>query len=136
MTRWSALWFAVACDGSDDEETGTTGETGEFVDPTPSTGLDRVPTILALDGDPDAGAQTFVRICAYCHGSDGLGTLSAPSLVDRLAGNDPPGSTPLDDEDIVNTVLLGKGNMDAYDRTLTNQEIADVAAYVRGSFGG
>jgi mono/diheme cytochrome c family protein len=121
----------AGCNGSKDgdtaadtstEETGTTPDTQTG---TTSTGDARVATILAITADAALGADVYARNCQACHGPDGTGTLSGADLTDRL--------TALTDEQVVRTVLDGKGNMDSY-ASLPNQDIADVVAHVSGSF--
>ena len=122
--RWFVAIAVMGCNG--DKDPMTTGETGSTTtDPTPSTGVERVQTILGLVGDAVEGQDTFARICASCHGLAGEGSLSGPALTERVPL--------LTDEGIVTTILEGKGNMDAYD-VFTNQEIADVLAHVTASF--
>lgn len=78
-------------------------------------------TILALTGDPVNGATVFAANCAACHGADGSGG-SGPAI----AGWDESG------EEFLEYVLYGEDAMPAYDGVLTDQEIADVYAYVQG----
>ncbi len=69
-------------------------------------------------GDPEAGEQVFLDNCAICHSDDGSGG----------TGNDIRGED--DEAEIAATVESGVGSMPAFADTLTEQEIADVAAYV------
>lgn len=122
-------WMAMAgCNGAKDPVEVPTGETGTppVVDPTTSTGAVRVTTILSLTADTAAGSGTYAAICAACHKADGTGVPPNPALTDRIPT--------LTDDQVVATILDGKGNMDAY-AIMTNQEIADVAAYAITSFG-
>ncbi len=82
----------------------------------------RVDDVLALDGDATNGADVFGDTCAVCHGDDGSGG-SGPDLT---------GQDSL--ETVISSVLNGNGSMPAFDGDLTDQEIADVAAYVTGGF--
>lgn len=83
--------------------------------------------ILALSGDSTAGQATFTAgSCSTesCHGSDGNSGPSAmpfSSLVSSLS-----------DDDIVNSVLDGKGGMPAQD--LEDQEMANVLEWLRTDF--
>ena len=79
----------------------------------------RVDTILGLEGDPVAGAEVFAAHCAACHGADATGG-SAPGI----AGED-------EAEEIVEVVLYGEDTMPAFEDTLSDPEIADVAAFVQ-----
>ncbi len=114
-----SLVLASACDdGRSDEDTG--GESG---------GQDRAATILGLTGDAAAGQAIFsARDCssAGCHGTDGLSGSATPSLDVSV-----PAST---DPQIVNTFLNGKGGMPAQ-ASLSDQELADLLAYVSDTFG-
>lgn len=83
---------------------------------------DRVDDIMALTGDPASGATVYAAECASCHGADGTGG-SGPNIT----GED-------EAEEIAEYVLFGEGDMPAFDGDLTDQEIADVVAYVAGGF--
>jgi mono/diheme cytochrome c family protein len=126
-TNGVALAVVVGCNGDKNEDTGAdtsaeeTGTTTTDTTGTTSTGDVRVATILSLTADAGAGADSYARVCQACHGPDGTGTLSGADLTERLPM--------LTDEQVVRTVLDGKGNMDSY-ASLTNQEIADVVAHV------
>ena len=100
-------------------------------------------TLLALDGgDLSApGAGLYLNQCSFCHGRDGKGR---GELLPRLAGS----STVLehDPTSLINIVLNGAGRIvsngvpDSYRMTpfrvlLADQEIADIATFVRSSWG-
>lgn len=88
-------------------------------------GSDPVDDILALDGDTTNGATLFSSNCVSCHPADGsAGTGSALSEVVPT----------LDDASMVATISNGIGIMPAFSNNLTNQEIADVQAYVRETY--
>jgi mono/diheme cytochrome c family protein len=125
-----ALIALAACNGDGEgtptTETGAVTDTDDTQTGTTSTGPTRVATILSLTPDLAAGETTYTTLCAACHGADGAGTASGADLAAQVPV--------LTDEEVVTTIVDGKGNMDSY-RFLKNQEIADVAAYVRDSFG-
>jgi mono/diheme cytochrome c family protein len=130
MTRW--VWLAVlGCTGDKTTESGDTADSGttttEDTTTTPvSTPNERVLAIVALTGDLTAGGSIYSLQCITCHGYDGTGIASgAADLTERLPI--------LSDEDVATTILNGQGNMDAYD-FLSNQDIADVMAYITASF--
>ncbi|MCK6521874.1 cytochrome c [Myxococcota bacterium] len=105
------LAFAVACG---DKETATD-----------SGGDSQVDAILALTGDSTAGATVFSNTCAGCHGADGASGYAA-NLVEEIPEKD--------DAFIVGVIINGyEGGMPAQD--LSDQEVADVLAYVRATFG-
>ena len=113
-----SLVLATGCDeeGSD----GGGGETG---------GDDRASTILGLSGDSAAGATLFASsTCgtAACHGSDGSSGAATPPLNTSV-----PAAS---DEQIVSTFLNGKGSMPAQSN-LSDQQLADLLAYVTDTFG-
>lgn len=80
-------------------------------------GEGRVDDILALTGDPVAGEAVFDSSCASCHGAAGSGGSGG-----ALSGGDPQG--------VAETVLFGNDEMPAFDGDLSDQEIAEVVAYV------
>lgn len=130
MTRalTAAFLLMAACQG---DKTTPSGETGtpdtDTIPVTTSTGAERAATILALTGDAAAAQSNYSSVCSACHGPDGAGVAPNPALTDRVPA--------LTDEEIVLTILEGKGNMDAYDTTFKNQQIADLLAYLRTNFG-
>ena len=81
--------------------------------------------ILALTGDSAAGADVFASSCAACHGDDGVSGASP-----ARDGEVPEKS----DEELLGIILEGYDDMPAQD--LTDQEAADVLAYLRDTFGG
>lgn len=99
---------------------------------------------LTLTGDPAAGAETFSTICAGCHGVEGKGGVENPGAAEDIPALNPAdefynadpavfaanldlflehGSTP---EGKPALVMEGYGDKD----TLTDQQIADVIAYI------
>lgn len=74
--------------------------------------------ILGLTGDAAAGEATYAADCAACHGADGQ---SGSANKDIREGG----------EDLVEEVLSGNDEgMPAFDEQLSDQEIADLLAYV------
>jgi mono/diheme cytochrome c family protein len=85
--------------------------------------------ILDLTGDAAAGATVYSTICATCHGvnGEGLELFATPPLV----------STTKTDEEIVEVILTGNdlGMASAADYLLSDQDVADVLAYIRDGLG-
>jgi mono/diheme cytochrome c family protein len=93
-------------------------------------------------GSPSApGSAVYLRQCVFCHGADGAGH---GKYLPPLAGN----PTVIDDDpsSLVNIVLNGAGRIvaggvpDSYRMPpfrvlLSDREIADLASFVRGSWG-
>jgi mono/diheme cytochrome c family protein len=88
----------------------------------------RIEHILSLAADPAAGAQAFAARCAPCHGATGEGSGWAPNLYTRVPNRD--------DESILQTLLQGRGMMPIWGDVLSDQELADVFAHLRATFGG
>ena len=88
-----------------------------------------VATIVALSGDATSGESLYGTHCSSCHMADGTGNpgLNYPSLVEHA-----PHET---DEEIVAIVLEGEEAMPAFRSQLSDQEVADVLAYIRATWG-
>ncbi len=80
----------------------------------------------ALVGDATAGATVYANVCASCHGANGEGTEGyAPSMTEEVPD--------LSDEEITDVVNNGYEAMPA--QSLTEQEMADLLAYLNETFG-
>ena len=88
---------------------------------------DRVEQILALEGDPEQGQEVYATSCVECHRESGLGEADPddPGIGESLQEALGEG-----DEELVEVVLHGKEEMPAFEDVLTDQQIADVLAYV------
>lgn len=87
---------------------------------------ERVDAILALTGDADAGGTLFDDDCAICHDATGESDSVGPALK--------PWMQTAADADTVGIMIGGQGSMPAQD--LTDQEAADVLAWLKATFGG
>lgn len=120
MKRLLALTFAMtlfpACDDGGDESGGEGGG--------------RVDTILGLSGTSAAGQTVFTNNCgvASCHGADGNmpGTADTKRLDEEIPS--------LSDAQIVDVIINGEGLMPPQ-TALSDQQVADVLAYVQATFG-
>lgn len=94
--------------------------------------------ILALAGASVAapafaqsGEATYKSKCAMCHGADGLATspmakaMSVPSVKSDVFAK-------LSESEMVTATENGKGKMPAYKGKLSEAEIKEVVAYMRG----
>jgi mono/diheme cytochrome c family protein len=92
-------------------------------------GCGREGAIVKLTGDAVNGGVLFTNSCATCHGADGKGTTSGVNLHEP-AKND-------SQEEIVSTILNGRPGtaMPAWGNTYSDQQIANLYAYVKTSFG-
>jgi cytochrome c6 len=86
-------------------------------------------TTPATEGDPVAGKQVFLgsAACGGCHTLADAGSTGAvgPNLDD----------TQPSEELVVDRVTNGQGGMPSFSSTLSEQQIADVAAYVSSVAG-
>jgi len=73
-------------------------------------------------GDATAGGAVWADNCAACHGEKGTGGNGGPDLTTIPAAKIPA--------DVIKQVTNGGGGMPAFKGALTDQQIADVAAYV------
>jgi mono/diheme cytochrome c family protein len=74
-------------------------------------------------GDPDTGKRAFYQAgCEQCHALEDAGSLATigPDLDQAQPSYEPA----------VERMLFGKGQMNSFRRDLSDQEIADIAAYV------
>jgi quinohemoprotein ethanol dehydrogenase len=116
------------------EESGGGEETGEAeeteAEPTEGEGAQGAEAAggeeaAAAGGDePDAmaGGEVFSENCSTCHGADGLGGNGGPDLTTMPKAKEQAGA----EEQVAN----GGGGMPAFAGTLSEEEIANVAAYV------
>jgi mono/diheme cytochrome c family protein len=87
------------------------------------------PGAPAGEGDPAAGEAVFASAgCGSCHTLEAAG--SAGTIGPNLDDSQPPL------ELVVDRVTNGAGAMPSFSATLSEQEIADVAAYVVASTSG
>jgi cytochrome c551 len=84
-----------------------------------------VEAVMALTGEVAAGELLYQENCADCHLEDGSGD-RGPSLIFHVP-NHP-------DRYLVDLILGGKGDMPAFEE-LEAQDVADLLAYLRGTFG-
>lgn len=82
------------------------------------TGAERVGEV---PGDPSDGESLFIRTCSSCHGDEGKGGFG-PSLVDSVVAERY--------ELVVDRIENGVDLMPAFGPVLTDDEVADIAAYV------
>ena len=77
-------------------------------------------------GDPAAGETTFQRRCAMCHSLSPEVKIVGPSLYSEMRG---PHAHPV--AYVRETIVNGKGLMPPMGKQLTDEEIANVLAYLR-----
>jgi mono/diheme cytochrome c family protein len=96
---------------------------GKTVSPAPNTVEGTLPTTPEVKGDPAAGKKVFETAgCKGCH------TLKDAGATGNVGPNLDQAKPPLDL--VVDRVTNGKGVMPSFSGQLSEQQIADVAAYV------
>jgi mono/diheme cytochrome c family protein len=83
--------------------------------------------------DDAAGAQTYKSNCVVCHGADGTGTPTGKSLMAPDLHSDAVQKMTV--AQMTTQVSDGKNNMPPFKSTLSEDQIKDVVAYVRTTFG-
>ncbi len=77
------------------------------------------------------GEQVYKAKCASCHGPDGAGAtpVGKATKARDFCSDDVKKET---DEEWTAIIVKGKNKMPSYDKKLTDAEIKDVVAYIRG----
>lgn len=91
----------------------------------------RIDSILKREGDATRGAELFAaasaeQACTDCHGAQGEGA-SGPAF-DQLFHQ-------RTDWQMMHTIINGRANMPAWGERLSDEDLADVFAYLRTTFG-
>ena len=91
--------------------------------------------------DLDAGSKIVARRCAQCHGATGMGDGMALAelnvAVRPVPWPDKPNMTKFSDDQLTQIITLGgkgvgkSGAMPKFQNKLTEEQIADVVAYIR-----
>ena len=82
---------------------------------------EKAPQAVVDSGDPANGQEVFADNCASCHGGDGGGG-TGPKLQGEDQFTDP--------ETVVSQIREGGGGMPGFRDRLSEQELADVSAFV------
>ena len=79
-----------------------------------------------VTGDPETGQQTFQHNCVMCHAVTPDTKIVGPSLYSEMRGPHAKSAAAVRD-----IIVHGKGQMPAMGSKLSDQDIADLLAYVR-----
>lgn len=93
--------------------------------------------VVPLDSrccDPAVGGAVFKAQCVACHGSKGKGDGPAAAALNPRPANlaDAARMEKLSDDSLVQIVSAGRLTMPGYGKTLTQEQVREVVAYVRG----
>jgi mono/diheme cytochrome c family protein len=82
-------------------------------------------------GAQENGEKVYKAKCASCHGPDGAGATPAGKATKArdFCSDEVKKET---NEEWTSIIAKGKNKMPAYDKKLTDSEIKDVVAYIRG----
>ena len=77
------------------------------------------------------GEAVYKAKCASCHGADGVGATPAGKATKArdFCSDEVKKET---DEEWTSIIVKGKNKMPSYDKKLTDTEVKDVVAYIRG----
>ena len=84
---------------------------------------ERVQTIVTLTGNASSGATLYSDRCSFCHGNNGEGKGSSPSISEALG--------PITDEAALTSIIDGIGSMPGLGSQLEDQEFADILAHIK-----
>jgi cbb3-type cytochrome c oxidase subunit III len=79
---------------------------------------------------PD-GDALFFKNCASCHGKDGRARTFKAKLNHARNLTDPTWQAAINDEQMYESILRGKGKMPAFGKKLSEDEVAALVTYVR-----
>lgn len=113
-----------ACGGDDGAQTVADAGSSDAAESDP-----RIDAVRALAGDAASGEQLYLAECITCHLADGTGRTNegaGKDLTDWLPRNP--------DAAAIDAILSGRQGMLAYDGVYSDQDVADLIAYLRATF--
>ena len=121
----------VGCGGGASQNSDQTTQTTETTTTPPAATPTETSTASA---DPLAdGAQSYKQRCVLCHGAEGKGDGVGAAGLNPKPRNHTDGTymKSRTDADLIGVITNGKGQMPAWGKILTEQQIQHVLAYVR-----
>jgi mono/diheme cytochrome c family protein len=76
------------------------------------------------------GRAVYQQYCAGCHYANRTGDLHGPSLFGMYRKKYLPSGAPANDERVTPVILRGRKMMPAYGNDLSDQQLADLVAYL------
>lgn len=80
---------------------------------------------------PERGREVYTANCVRCHGADGAGRTRMAEMVEPPDMSDPAWQRGRSASRMIASVANGRGQMPAFKKKLSKQEIAASVAYVR-----
>lgn len=75
--------------------------------------------------------RLFKQNCIKCHGADGAGETTAGQIVGAADFTDSEWQERVDDQRLINAMAYGRGQMPAFGKKLSKEQITLLLAYVR-----
>jgi len=75
--------------------------------------------------------KLFKLRCAKCHGAEGGGDSPYGQIIGATNLRDPHWQEKVDDDRVTNSIKHGRGQMPAFDKKLTDEQIDSLALFVR-----
>ena len=85
----------------------------------------------AAASQAERGRAVYEARCTRCHGADGAGRTRMAEIVEPPDMSDPEWQGRRSDARMIASVANGRGQMPAFKKKLSRQEIAAAVAYVR-----
>jgi mono/diheme cytochrome c family protein len=85
--------------------------------------LARVPDVVAVKGDAEAGAALFASTCSGCHGKDGARIKRHDLTSDKVRSKTPA--------KLAAFILDGEDDMPAFGDRLSDAQVANLIAWIR-----
>jgi mono/diheme cytochrome c family protein len=76
--------------------------------------------------------KLFKQSCVKCHGADGAGETHQGRVLGATDFTDSEWQERVDDERLENSIIYGRGQMPAFGKKLTPQQIEALVSYLRG----
>jgi mono/diheme cytochrome c family protein len=89
------------------------------------------PATLNLTAQEERGRRLYVQHCEYCHDPDDPSKRNGPSMVDLYRKPLMPSGIPARDDKVREVILDGRRMMPGYRSALTDQQVADMIAYMK-----
>ena len=86
--------------------------------------------LAALTPVEHAGREVYVERCGGCHYPNSSAPLHGPGLYAVLRNQYLPSGAPANDDTVANAVVRGRGMMPAFGRTLDEQQLENLLAYL------